>query len=363
MNTTTSKQLNTTLQDLKAISILDVATHLGLNPVKAGSTYSFKSPLHRDENPSGRLFLDTNRFQDFSRDVGGDVIDLVQYTLQCDFKDAKGVLNDFLGNVSTKTIKTRHGSKYEAHASGRSHQTDYQVNETLLKFLIPDGLTENRFSKAGLQYLKNRGLTDMGLTCFDICEVTDYNKTNSFLKAHFTIERLQNSGLMNSKGNLIFFAHRLLIPIFEGGLCSGFKGRYFLDGNSKPVQGQSKYINQKGLPIKSRFFNQDSIAYFKPYKPIWIVEGEFDTVLLNQSGRQAIGLLGASNLPNDDAILRLRDFEHINILLDNDEAGQSAGSKLAQKIADTLGRSVNKARFKGSVKDISEYYETKQLTI
>ncbi|WP_303972492.1 toprim domain-containing protein [Streptococcus merionis] len=77
----------TALTNLKQISILDVAANLGyrFNRV-SGQVYE-----HPDHD-SFRIFVDTNTFKWFSRDIQGDVIDFVQIVSGVSFKEALAFL-------------------------------------------------------------------------------------------------------------------------------------------------------------------------------------------------------------------------------------------------------------------------------
>ncbi len=71
------------IDDLKQLSMLDVASSLGMELEReSGHTYFWK------EHDSLKILANTNRFHWFSRDVGGDVIQLVQSVKDVSFKEA-----------------------------------------------------------------------------------------------------------------------------------------------------------------------------------------------------------------------------------------------------------------------------------
>lgn len=61
------------IEELKKKSIIDVAANLGIPLRKIGSTL-----YEREDHDSFKIFADTNTFKWFSRDIQGDVINLVQ---------------------------------------------------------------------------------------------------------------------------------------------------------------------------------------------------------------------------------------------------------------------------------------------
>lgn len=63
-------------------------------------------------------------------------------------------------------------------------------------------------------------------------------------------------------------------------------------------------------------------------------EGEFDTMIAEQNGLNAIGLLGVSNY-SKEMIKQLKDFDLI-ICLDNDEQSKNQAYKIADIFREAL---------------------------
>jgi len=65
-----------------------------------------------------------------------------------------------------------------------------------------------------------------------------------------------------------------------------------------------------------------------------LCEGEFDTMIAEQNGLNAIGLLGVSNY-SKEMIKQLKDFDLI-ICLDNDEQSKNQAYKIADIFREAL---------------------------
>ncbi|MBD3609270.1 MAG: toprim domain-containing protein [Gammaproteobacteria bacterium] len=82
----------------------DVAERLGL--VRPGGTHgNYRSPHHDDKSPS--LQVGDGWFKDYSRDMGGDVINLVEYVHKCDTSEAVKWLHEQYGIPFTKPDNQR----------------------------------------------------------------------------------------------------------------------------------------------------------------------------------------------------------------------------------------------------------------
>ena len=77
------------IDELKQLSMIDVAESLEMELKRqSGHTYYWT------EHDSLKILTNTNRFHWFSRDVGGDVIQLVQSVKDVSFKEAVRFLHE-----------------------------------------------------------------------------------------------------------------------------------------------------------------------------------------------------------------------------------------------------------------------------
>ncbi|MBU1173124.1 MAG: toprim domain-containing protein, partial [Proteobacteria bacterium] len=105
-----------------------------------------------------------------------------------------------------------------------------------------------------------------------------------------------------------------------------------------------KYKSTAG--VADKLFNSDILKTLKKGDRVYLAEGEFDTMILDQHGYNAVGVLGVSNY-NEDTIKRLNDFD-LQICFDNDEQGK----KEAEKISRIFNRQTERlAYFETAIKD------------
>jgi DNA primase len=83
-------------------------------------------------------------------------------------------------------------------------------------------------------------------------------------------------------------------------------------------------------------FNLDRAGKEPVDKPLVIVEGFFDCMMLHQHGcRKVIALMGSSMSPAQEGLIRKLTVSnsHVIVMLDEDEAGQEAREEIAGRLA------------------------------
>jgi len=335
------------LDQLKqAMRIMDLAKSLGLE-TRGRQARCYNSQAHKHGDRSFSLGLDVarNRFKCFACGESGSVIDLYKQVKGLDLSQAITELAEMTGLTPI------------------SHQTGYKATSTPYKADIKppeppsedlgaysDIYEELNFYCAGLdqeseQYLKDRGLTDETLNRFLLFSVKDYQATDKHLKEKFSKDELQRAGIIGEKGNLIFYKHKIVIPFLQDGRIIFLQGRR-LDPE------QPKYLHLK-RPVP--LFNADALTELEKGKKIYIAEGVFDAMMLEQNGYKAIGILGVNNFKPDYTDL----FKGLDVVLalDNDEAGKRGTNELA-KMFYLKGQGVNSKQLPDGIKDITDYFKS-----
>ena len=128
------------------------------------------------------------------------------------------------------------------------------------------------------------------------------------------------------------------------------RGRYLENGNAQ-TDG-AKMLGLKGQTTK-RLFNADRLADLEKGDKVYICEGEFDAMILDQQGFNAVGVLGTTNFNADDIEL----FKGLDVVLalDNDEAGERATQTIAEMFL-FKGHKINSKRLPDGIKDITDYF-------
>jgi 5S rRNA maturation endonuclease (ribonuclease M5) len=159
------------------------------------------------------------------------------------------------------------------------------------------------------------------------------------------------SGLFNLEDKFVFYHHHLIIPFTENNKINFLRARYLgKDGTPESYGNIGKYISlhnfSSNLTVK-RFFNADMLKSTLKGEQIIICEGEFDTMIMHQSGYKALGVLGVSSFPM--SLIHLLYDKVIVLALDNDEAGMKA----TKQIVNIFNRPLKAIKIK-KCKDLTE---------
>lgn len=346
------------------INIVDLAVQLGLQPTRKNFILSI---YKKERNRSLMLYPKTNSFFCFATGKGGDVIDFYKDFYGIDIKQAVKELAQKVGlqygrcdmdngrreerkKIKVKSKKTdvkrvtilkcekeyfdekagvleysmgieRRKSEYLAMRELMNERKEIQqlVYDSLEKFCF--GLDDEAFD-----YLvgKDRGLKPETIKRFRLFAIKDQKQTIEFLQDCFTKDQLLIAGIINKQGYFVFAFHRLIIPYLVDNKIIYLRGRVI--GNNERL---SKYIslsNYSGLLSLKRFFNIEVLNKIRSDEKLFICEGEFDTMVLEQEGYRAIGVPGVTNVPVDQINL-IRNYD-LYLAFDNDEAGSNAMHKM-----------------------------------
>lgn len=142
-------------------------------------------------------------------------------------------------------------------------------------------------------------------------------------------ETIQTFGLGFCQKGLM--AGRIAIPIHNPkGELLAYVGRWPGDTDKE------KYLFPKGFKKSLELFNLDQANKEPADKPLVIVEGFFDCMMLHQHGcRKVIALMGSSMSPAQEGLIRNLTVSnsHVIVMLDEDEAGQEAREEIAGRLA------------------------------
>jgi len=353
----------------QAMPIMDLAKSLGLE-IRGRMARCYNGQSHSNGDRSFSLGLDVarNRFKCFACEEQGSIIDLYKQVKGLELSQAIKELAEMTGlapishQMGYKATSTPYKADIkppEPHSEDLGAYSDKDVktppqatreaiNEDTGAY--SDIYEEFHFYCIGLdqeseQYLKGRGLTDDTLNRFLLFSVKDYQATDKHLKEKFSKDELSKAGIIGEKGNLIFYKHRIIIPFLQDGRIIFLQGRR-LDPE------QPKYLHLK-RPVP--LFNADALTELEKGKKIYIAEGVFDAMMLEQNGYKAVGILGVNNFKPDYTDL----FKGLDVVLalDNDEAGERGTNELA-KMFYLKGQGVNSKQLPDGIKDITDYFKS-----
>jgi DNA primase len=358
------------------LNIIELAKSEGLQLKKQSNRlYKTICCFHNEKKASLTFYADTNTFNCFACGAHGDAINFYakrhdltnqkaikqlagQLGLQTSFNGLKRADRGSLMAIGGQTgLKSIGEALKGVEKQLKRHQTDPDTIYRALKEFCGE------LDQASQTYLtsQSRGLTDETIKKFGIFSIKDYKKAKEFLLNKFKLETLQDLVLINRRQNRFMFSmHPIIIPVIEDGKIKAIRGRFFKKGFSNPDVFRAytfgKYQSTAG--VANRLFNGDILKTLKKGERVYLCEGEFDTMILEQYGKHAVGVLGVSNY-NDETIKQLNDFDLV-IAFDNDEQGRKEALKISNIFYKQTGREVIREKLPEGIKDITELIVKRQ---
>lgn len=340
------------LQRVKEIDIRQVARDLGFEIVQSRR---MNCPFHVEDSPSLVFYPPPqNEFHCFGCGKHGDVINLYADACQIDFKTALEELATryipaYDGIKSSKIrkldIKSVYSNKPLPEKQFEFKPIYSEIYERFQQFCIAQPATDS--ARKAAEYLRGRGIDDWTIRHFKLFVIKNYVVVNDFLKSNYSIEDLKGCGLMNDKGNLVFFVHPIVIPYYQDARIVYLQGRTI--GN--PPDGASKYQFLSGVPRS--IFNLDSIKKLRPNSEVYLTEGAFDCMTLVKNGMMAVSL-GSAKIFKKEWMKYFKKYK-ILISFDNDTAGINGANALIEDFL-MAGILAEKRDWNKGFKDINEYF-------
>jgi DNA primase len=365
------------IQNIKSqINIIELAKQEGLHLKKhSNRLYKASCCFHNEKRASLTFYADTNTFNCFACQTHGDAINFYAKRHNLSNKEAISELKRQLGLQGAKLSPPARTRRLETHAIGDLIATGERKGLLGLKGKKKPKKTDTNGLYRALKefcgeldqesqtYLtsQSRGLTDETIKKFEIFSVKDYKKTREFLLSRFSLEDLKGLALFDSKNRFSFTKNKIIIPVVEDGKIIALRGRYFSKGISDPeiTNARFSYPKYKSTAgVADILFNGDILKTLQKGERVYLAEGEFDTMILDQHGKHAVGVLGVSNY-NEDTIKRLNDFDLV-IAFDNDGQGRKEALKISNIFYKQTGREVIREKLPDGVKDITELFIYKE---
>ena len=373
----------------EVVRIEDLANRLGYPMQANGFCFSI---YKQEKTPSLKLYPATDSYYDFSSGEHGSVIDFYMGVYNLDFATAVKELGDLYGitygqsaaniaqrAVPVKTVRQSTENIFDCMTADERILYDERAgiageDMALVEIKkhriernaeIFDNLflycTERGWTAEAWDYLTNkRLLSRKSIVFFKLFFIKNYFEVNNHLKKRFAMDDLRRAGLFNLKedgsGNFIFYHHRIIIPYLHNKKIVYLRGRYF-DADNKTQTSSNKYLGLKndalGVNTPKRFYNSDALNNILPGERIYITEGEFDAMLMEDAGFKAIAIPGVGNIPKLQKFNGLKDAEVV-FIPDNDEAGSKLQLELT-KIFDGMGKHISIKRI--PAKDVTDFAE------
>ncbi|MDX9924096.1 MAG: CHC2 zinc finger domain-containing protein [Ignavibacteriaceae bacterium] len=363
------------------ISIGEMCNRLGIEISRSGHA---KSIYKEDNTPSMFIYQKTNSYHCFATGRGGDVIDMYCAFYNVDKKTAIRDLASIAG-IDTNKVACHDRKKYKHVVRIRSLFSQFvedmtedekerffiglpdlnydreieltEENKWYYDEIISEGVAAVRkmrleanksvfnelyeyckpdfIGSEAYKYLTEiRGLYESVILEKKLFCIKNYSKVNNHLKKMYKAfpEVLNRSGLVNDKGNLIFYKHRIIIPYLYNSDIVYLRGRYFDEEDNYEMKG-NKYLGLRNDSIAvnspKRFYNMDTIRRMIANDKLFITEGEFDSLAIESIGYNSISVPGAGNIP---AVSKFKKLLKYRLVLcgDNDMAGTELMKKLEE---------------------------------
>jgi len=320
------------LEELRQrVSITDVVGRK-VRLIRRGHEASGLCPFHNEKSPSFTVSEDKGFYHCFGCGAHGDVIGFVMNSDGLDFRNAVEKLAGEAGlTVPQESPESRDRAEHQS--------TLTSVMELAAKFF--EAHLGASSGKAGLDYLKKRGLTAETIKRFRLGFSPD---SRSALKAH--LEKQSVPEALSIEAGLLIkpedgngpsydrFRGRVMFPILDRrGQVIAFGGRILTD--EKP-----KYLNSPETPL----FHKGRVLYglshaqkaARDKNEIIATEGYMDVIALAQAGfPQAVAPLGTA-LTEEQIELLWRMVPEPILCFDGDAAGQKAAARAAERVMPIL---------------------------
>jgi len=337
------------------VDIRQVARDLGF---EVSTNRRMVCPFHEEDTPSMVFYpMPQNEFHCFGCGKHGDVINLYADVCGLDFKTALLRLaytyipgfGEPIQNPKKKKIEKVIVKKKPENAPFEFKELYSVIYEDFRDFCFAQKPTQSTYEAAN--YLRSRGIDDWMIRHFKIFVIKNYAQVNDYLKGKYTFRDLQDCGLVNDKGNLIFFVHPIIFPFYQNDRITYLQARTI----GPPPEKTSKYQFLANVP--RQIFNLDSLRGLKLNSLVYLTEGAIDCMTLTKIGKNAVSL-GSVNTYRKEWSKIFKRYRVI-IWFDNDEAGRKGAKELREKL-DLAGIWVEEKELQPDFKDINEYFLKKQ---
>jgi DNA primase len=293
---------------------------------KAGKYYRGLSPFNKEKTPSFYVNPERGSYYCFSSGQGGDQFTFIEKMEGVDFKGALKILAEkagveivYSGSAENKVSK----DKLDRLREAMTHAEAYFGRA------LGDG-TE------AYKYARERGLTPETIAAWNLGLAPDgWRSLLEALSAEgFTLPELTAAGLVkeaDEKRGTFYdrFRNRLMFPIRDSaGRTVAFTGRALAKDD------QAKYLNSPETDLFKKsevLFGMDRAKDAIRQRGFAIlVEGQFDLVLLHQTGFTNTIALSGTALSSQHLSLIKRYADNLMLCLDADRAGLAASAKNAR---------------------------------
>jgi len=305
-------------------------------------------PFHGEKTASMSFTDVENLFHCFGCKMGGDIYKYVQEIHNLEFQDAVELVAEKYGFKLTYT-ETNQTNDFK----------NFQQKINLIDEYFKE-MMDSEKSKAAKEYLTSRKFNEQDLKKYDISfinsNVEDFQKFCN--KNKISDLDLKKLGFISSSNNFLF-KNRIMFPILNfRSETIAYGGRALEDFGPKYLNSSDSVLYKKN---RNLYFTKDFISSVKKKGYVFLVEGYFDVLSLNQLGYSNSASPSGTALTVQQLEAVSRYTKKILLCFDNDEAGLKATERVLEiknQVSNQL--EIHCLNLPEKYKDISELYEENQ---
>jgi len=290
---------------------------------KRGANYLGLCPFHNEKTPSFTVSPSKEIYKCFGCGRSGNSISFLMEAEKYSYVEALRWLAAKY-NVEIEESETSPEYKQQQQVA----DSLYIINNFAQKYFTDALFNLEEGQDIALSYLKERGFREDIIKKFQL----GYNSeardgfTKAALAAHYNLEYLQKTGLVNVRDGNAYdnYRGRIIFPIHnQSGKVLGFGARIIKKNDKAP-----KYINtpENEIYVKSKLLYGSYFARQAIDKAdeCLLVEGYTDVVSLHQAGIENVVASGGTSLTPDQLRLIKKYTSYLTIIYDGDSAGIKA---------------------------------------
>ncbi len=277
-------------------------------------------PFHAEKTPSFTVSPSKNFYKCFGCGQGGNAVNFLMEHEKFSYPEALRFL------AKKYNIEIQEEKRDEAYLEEeKKRESLYLINGFANEYFTGQLFETEEGISIGMSYFKHRGLLESTIKSFSLgyCPKNGQSFAEAAKAAGYSLELVQELGLITSKGN-DFFRERVIFPFFNlSGKVIGFGGRILNDQVKT-----AKYLNSP----ESVLYNKRNTLYglyqarseIRKLNRVVLVEGYTDVLSLSQNGIKNVVASSGTSLTTDQVRLIKRFTDHVRVVFDGDQAGQNA---------------------------------------
>ncbi len=302
-------------------------------------------PFHGEKTASMSFTDVENLFHCFGCKMGGDIYKYVQEINNLEFQDA------------VELVAEKYGFKLTYTENSQTNDfKNFQQKINLIDEYFKE-MMDSEKSKKAKEYLTSRKFNEQDLKKYDISfidsNVEDFQKFCDKNKiSDFDLKKL---GFISSNNNFLF-KNRIMFPILNfRSETIAYGGRALEDFGPKYLNSSDSVLYKKN---RNLYFTKEFITSVKKKGYVFLVEGYFDVLSLNQLGYSNSASPSGTALTVQQLEAVSRYTKKILLCFDNDEAGLKATERVLEiknQVSNQL--EIHCLNLPEKYKDISELFE------